>query len=145
MRWITPRAVTGLARNSLTPASRASATRRIVEWPVIMMTGANGAGLSGELRSRLTKSMPSSGPMVRSVMTRSISVSRIICSASAPSMRLEDVPHAERPQDLGQQHAHVLIVVDQQDLQQIEAHRLPPAGSGSRPRSPRRDMGTLRR
>jgi len=40
MRSSTPRAVTGLDRNSFTPTSRASLTRRSVEWPVIMITGA---------------------------------------------------------------------------------------------------------
>src|SRR6185312_11230235 len=81
---MTPRAVTGLERNSVTPASRASATRRMVEWPVIMITGTIGLGLSWPLRSRLTKSMPSSGCIARSVITTSMGFLRSVCRASAP-------------------------------------------------------------
>jgi len=38
-------AVIGLARNSVTPASRAASTRWRSVWPVIMMIGTKGLGL----------------------------------------------------------------------------------------------------
>jgi len=61
IRSRTPVAVIGLDKISVTPTSRASVTRELVEWPVTMMTWTNGVGLSGEFRSQRTKAIPPIG------------------------------------------------------------------------------------
>ncbi|EEF24114.1 conserved hypothetical protein [Ricinus communis] len=85
MRCITPRAVSGLARNSVTPAIRASSRLRRVAWPVIMMIGAYGFGLACELRTQCTNDNPSTGCIIRSVNTMSTSRSENSFSPSTPS------------------------------------------------------------
>ena len=64
--------------------------------------------------------MPSSGCMARSVMTMSIGLLRIICSASAPSVASNTcfTPIARRISVSST--PHVVVVVHQQDFQQLE-------------------------
>jgi len=61
----------GLARNSVTPASRATVTRRFSEWPVSMMIGANGLPLDSGCRIICASSRPSKIGIDQSVMTMS--------------------------------------------------------------------------
>ena len=84
-RSSTPRAVSGLAMNSLTPASRASAMRLSVAWPVIITTGTMWWGLSCAARSIRTKAIPSTGSIAKSVRTMSMAWLRSACNPSAPS------------------------------------------------------------
>ena len=109
----------------MTPTSRASVTRRMVEWPVIMITGAIGLGLSGELRSRRTKSIPSSGCIARSVMMMSIWWVRSDLQRLGPVVGFEHLAHADGAQDLGEQHPHVVVVVHQQDFEQFKSQFAP--------------------
>jgi hypothetical protein len=61
----------GLARNSVTPASRAAITRFFSEWPVSMMIGTYGLLFAPGWRIIWVSSSPSKIGMAQSVMTMS--------------------------------------------------------------------------
>ena len=111
---------TGLARNSFTPASRASRTCSIWVWPVSMMIGTNGLGLAARCADHLAEIDPAHA-LHHPVQNDDVG---IVLAQHRPGalgiVRFVDLDDAERLQDRPDKLAHMRVVVDDQDLQTVK-------------------------